>query len=189
MAKDRINHAIQRGQGKSSSGAMLEPLLIEAMSSGNVAIVIDCLTDNKLRALQDIKLILSKYGAQVTPTNYLFAKKGVVRIKPGSGSHSFDNVLEIALEAEGIEDVQEGEGKDGKPEIHVLTEPSKTGVVTWTLRDMIADLEVLGHSIEWVPNEDTIAEVPESEADDLGMLIEKLEDHSDVNEVYTNAKP
>ncbi|KAF8245085.1 DUF28-domain-containing protein [Wilcoxina mikolae CBS 423.85] len=182
--------AIQRGQGKSTSGAALEPVLVEAMGPGNVALVIDGLTDNKLRALQEIKYILNKYHGQATPSSYLFARKGIIRIEAGSGGHEFDNVLESALEVDGTEDVEESEGEEGKPEIVITTEPARAGAVAAEVRRRLPGLEVASYGIEWVPNEDTMVEVVPGEKSEglLQELIEKLEESDEVASVYTNAK-
>ncbi|TKA71829.1 hypothetical protein B0A49_06172, partial [Cryomyces minteri] len=76
FAKASIEAAIARGQGVSASGAKLESLTIEAILPPSVAVVIDCETDNKLRTLADVRLLIKHYEGNVTPTNYLFAKKG-----------------------------------------------------------------------------------------------------------------
>jgi len=190
MPKDRVNTAIDRGQGKSASGAALEPVLIEAIGPGKVALVIDCLTDNKLRTLQDVKYILGKHNAQTTQTAYLFSRKGLVRILLGSGGHEFDTVLETALEVEGTEDVEEvAEGEDGKPEVLITTEPAQVRLVATGVKEKLPGLEIINYGIEWVPNEGTMVEVEqEKPATSLEELLEKLEDVSEVNDVYTNAK-
>jgi transcriptional/translational regulatory protein YebC/TACO1 len=191
MPKDRITTAIERGQGRSTSGAALEPVLVEAMGPGNVALVVDCLTDNKLRTLQDIKYILGKHNGQVTPTSYLFVRKGMVRIKAGSGGHGFDSVLESALEVDGTEDVEEiAEGEDGKPEFLITTEPARTGPVSSEIKQRLPGLEVINYGIEWVPNEDTmVGDLSEKHSQMLSELLEKLEESDDVSDVYTNLKP
>lgn len=190
MPKDRITTALERGQGRSTSGAALETVLVEAIGPGNVALVVDCLTDNKLRTLQDVKYILGKHNGQVTPTSYLFARKGMVRVVAGSGGHEFDSVLESALEIEGTEDVEEvAEGEDGKPEILITTEPARTGPVATEIRQRLPGLKVINYGIEWVPNEDTmVGDLSEKNGQSLSELLEKLEEADDVSDVYTNAK-
>jgi len=191
MPKDRITTAIERGQGKSATGVALEPVFIEAIGPGKVALVIDCLTDNKLRTLQDVKALLGKYSAQTTPTAYLFSRKGLVRVLAGSGGHTFDTVLETALEVEGTEDVEEvAEGEDGKPEVVITTEPAQVRVVATGVKEKLPGLEIINYGIEWVPNDDTMVEMGrEKWATPLEELLEKLDDVPEVNDVYTNAKP
>ncbi|KAI5820056.1 transcriptional regulator TACO1-like protein [Pyronema omphalodes] len=190
MPKDRINTAIQRGLGKSASGVALEPVLVEGMGPGNVALVIDALTDSKLRALQDIKYILNKYHGQSTPSGYLFTRKGVLHIPAGSGGYEFDSILETALEIEGTEDVEEGMSDEGTPEFIITTDPSKVGNVAAELRNTMPGLQLSGYGMEWVPNEDTMVEVPPGDKSEglLQELIEKLEESPEVVSVYTNAK-
>ena len=118
--KASIETAIARGQGTSASGAALEPLVIEAIFPPSVAAIIDCLTDSKLRTLQDVRLLIKNHEGSVTPTNYLFEKKGrvVFHKKEGIGA---DEALEAALEVGALDVVEDEEGK-----VVMFTEPSIT---------------------------------------------------------------
>jgi transcriptional/translational regulatory protein YebC/TACO1 len=195
MSKDRITTAIERGQGRSATGAALQPLLISAMVPRNVALLIDCAAENKLRALQDVKSVLTKHNAQLTPADYLFSKKGIIRIAAGSGGHGFSDVMMTALEIDGTEDVREVDdvqarlsGGVATPEFVIITDPARTGVVAQEVKNKLVGLQISTYGIEWVPNEDTKVEVTETKAEELCDILEKLEDISDVNKVYTNIK-
>ena len=110
MAKATMESAIAKGQGVSTSGAPLEPLTIEAMLPSSVAAVIECLTDMRARALQDVRYLVKKAGGIATPTSYLFEKKGKVTFEGQPGLNP-DDYLEQAIEA-GATDV--GAGEDGR---------------------------------------------------------------------------
>lgn len=184
MSKDRIQSAVNRGLGVSSTGASLEPLTVEAIFHG-AAIVIDIMTDNRLRALADVKNILTKAGAQATPTSYLFNRNGIILVK-GPGVDP-DSVLEKALEVDGVEEVEEG-GDTG--EVMVLTEPGSITAVARALRAGVEEgVEVASKGIEWVPNEETQVDAPTGKpGEEFEKMVGLLEEYNDVVAVYTNVR-
>ena len=97
LPKTSIESAIAKGQGKSVSGAPLESLTIEAMLPFFVAAIIECQTDQKARVLQDIRFLIKDHGGIITPTGYLFEKKGriIFERKKGIGP---DDILEKVIE-------------------------------------------------------------------------------------------
>ncbi|EON61561.1 hypothetical protein W97_00776 [Coniosporium apollinis CBS 100218] len=183
VPKANIESAIARGQGVSASGAALEPVTVEAIFPPSVAVVIDCLTDNKLRILADIRHLIKQHQGSVTPTNYLFEKKGQIIFKPKEGLGA-DEVLDTALEAApGVLDVVEG--ADGR--VVVFTEPADTKGTGETLSGALG-LEVEESEIIWDPNEDTKVEISDEEAAQaLSGFAEKLQDISGVQAMYMNA--
>src|SRR5436190_22490915 len=92
--KSSIEAAIARGQGISFTGAALESVILEAILPPSVAFVIDCQTDSKLRLLQDLRLIIKNYGGTVTPTSYLFEKKGIIVFEKDERGIGVDEVLD-----------------------------------------------------------------------------------------------
>ncbi|KAL7276315.1 hypothetical protein RUND412_000729 [Rhizina undulata] len=185
MAKAHIESAISRGQGVSAEGTVLESVLVECMGPGSVAILVDCLTDNKLRTLQDVKHTISRNHATATPTSYLFTKKGVIRLQPGG--IEFDTIFESSLEIEGTEDVEEVSDEEFKG-IEVTTDPTKTFAVTGDLKKKLPGIEIISSGIEWIANDDTKVSILDdsTEMQELITLIDALESNNDVNEVYTN---
>lgn len=181
MPKDRIAAAVARGQGVSPTGAQLDPMLIECMGPGSVAMMVTGMTDNTRRTLQAVREILSKNGATQTPTSYMFAKKGIVRV-----AGSIDEIMESALEIDGTEDVIEDEDEGM---VQVITDPTRLSVVAEGIKDTLASVRICSAGIEWVPNEDTMVELAEAgDSDALDNLVEKLEECQDVGEIYTNLK-
>lgn len=146
--KASIEAAIARGQGRSLNGAALENLTIEAMIPPSVATIIECQTDSKLKTLQDIRQLVIKFGGTLTPTTYMFERKGKVVFEKADGVES-DKVLDEAIAAGAI-DVDEDE--DGK--VVVFTDPSGTMSAAGRLSDVLG-IKVESSDIIWDPNEDT----------------------------------
>ncbi|CUS11915.1 unnamed protein product [Tuber aestivum] len=189
MSKEKMEAAVKRGQGVSASGAALESVQIECMGPGSVAMIIECQTDNKLGCLARVKLILRKYGATVTPTSYLFTRRGIIRLS--TGDNSYDTLLESSIEIDGTEDINEiePEEKGSKVGVEVTTDPAKTVAVADGLKSRLSGVEILRSSIGWVPNGETLVSVDDEKASEgLIKLINALEEMSDVSEVYTNIK-
>ncbi|KAK5194224.1 hypothetical protein LTR16_007105, partial [Cryomyces antarcticus] len=169
FAKASIEAAIARGQGVSASGAKLESLTIEAILPPSVAVVIDCETDNKLRTLADVRLLIKHHEGSVTPTNYLFAKRGrIVFQKEGIGA---DEVLEGALDAGALDVTEDAEGK-----VVVYTEPNDTKATAETLSSLLG-LEAERSDIIWDPNVDTkVGLEDEQSVKDLSDFVEELQE-------------
>lgn len=180
VPKSLIESAIARGQGISASGAALESVVVEAMLPPTVATVIDCQTDNKLRTLADIRLLIKEHEGSVTPTTYLFEKKGriVFREKDGVG---VEEVLEEALEAGALDVIANSEGK-----VVVFTETNETKATAQALASSLG-LEIDETDIIWDPTEDTKFDLEEEEAAKrLGRFLEELQEISGVQGVYMN---
>ncbi|KAF2427173.1 DUF28-domain-containing protein [Tothia fuscella] len=181
--KDSIEAAIKRGQGLSTTGKPLEAVTVEAVLPPGVATVIECLTESKLRTLTDIRTIITKRGGKVSPTAYLFDRKGRVTFKPAEGI-TLDSVLEYALEQEGFEDIEE-ETRDGQGvQISVMTEPNATKAVADALQAKFG-LEIENSEIEWQPNSEV--DVPSEDVPLLDELVEQIRDNSAVQNVWLNA--
>ena len=179
LPKASIEIAIARGQGISATGARLEPVTIEAMIPPSVAAVIDIQTDNKLRTLADVRLVIKEHGGQVTPTAYLFERKGQIVFRAKDGV-ALDDLLEPALEAGGLDIL---EGSDGAFEVY--TEPAATKTVTDALTKALG-LEVQASDIVYDPSDRVQLQSMEEE-ENLASMINKLKDIQGVQEIYVNA--
>lgn len=103
--KTSVDSAIARGQGVSSTGAALQPVVVEAMLPASIAVVIDCQSSSKARTLQELRAIIKRHEGNVTPTCYMFSKRGRIVIeRDGDGSPDAEDLLDEAVEA-GAEDV------------------------------------------------------------------------------------
>lgn len=180
VPKSSIEAAIARGQGLSASGAALESLVLEAVLPPSVATIIECQTDNKLRALADIRLLVKEAGGQVSTVGYMFEKKGriVLQKKDGVG---VDRVLEAALEMDALDVVEDEQGR-----AVIYTEPSFTTSTAETLANELG-MEVEESEIIYDPIEDTKVEVDEEEAAvKLGSFLDELQEVQGVQGVYMN---
>jgi len=181
FAKASIEAAIARGQGRSLTGVSLERLTVEGILPNNVAVIVECETDNKLRTLANIKLVIKDNGGTATPSSYLFEKKGriVFDQKEGVG---LDEVMDPALEA-GATDVDELE--DGS--VVVFTAPEETKTVGEAVSAALGT-QIKTSDIIWDPNEDTKTVIPsEDAAEDLADFVDiMMEEESTVHAISMN---
>lgn len=181
FAKASIEAAIARGQGRSLTGVSLERLTVEGILPNNVAVIVECETDNKLRTLANIKLVIKDNGGTATPSSYLFEKKGriVFDQKDGVG---LDEVMDPALEAGAI-DVDELE--DGC--VVVFTAPEETKTVGEAVSAALG-AQIKTSDIIWDPNEDTKTVIPSEEAaEDLADFVDiMMEEEATVNAISMN---
>jgi transcriptional/translational regulatory protein YebC/TACO1 len=177
FSKSSIEGAVARGQGRSASGATLESVTIEAVSPP-AALMIDIETDSKARVLQDLRVILKKYGAREGAAAYLFEKRGRSMFTPRDGV-GVDEVFETAVEA-GALDVEEGE--EGR--IVVDTEIEGTQTAEKRIVEEMK-LELDSSDTVWHPTEQ-VEEADQSVCATLSKLQEELEDYDDVRAVYSN---
>ncbi len=176
MPKDNIERAIKKGTGDLEGVDYVEGTY-EGYGPGGVAILIDTLTDNKNRTAADIRSILSKNGGNLGETgcvSYLFQRKGLITFN--TDTYSEDEIFEIALEA-GAEDVSTEEGV-----IEVITDPDDFNTVLEALQE--AGKETLSAEITKIP--DATITLPDDKTRKALRLIEKIDDHEDVQSVSTN---
>jgi transcriptional/translational regulatory protein YebC/TACO1 len=175
--------AINRGQGKSASGAALEYVMLEAIMPPQVAMIIEAESDNSKRTLGDLKLVIKKAGGISTPTSYLFEKRGRIFFEEDE-KLGVDDVLDEAIEA-GAEDVEADEDN----RIVVWTEPSKTTSAAVALQERLG-LKVATSDVVWDANEDTKVPLDAEEHRDalkaLKECIDKLRDTDNIQGVYAN---
>lgn len=170
FAKASIEAAIARGQGRSLDGATLESVTVEGILPNNVGVIVECETDNKLRTLADVRLVIKENGGAATPSSYLFEKKGrvVFERKEGVG---MDEVMEPALDA-GATDVDELE--DGS--VVVFAAPEDTKAVGEAVSEALG-IQIKTSSIIWDPNEETKTPVAsEDAAQDLSAFVDDMMD-------------
>ena len=180
MTKDTIERAIKRGCGD-QDGQQLEEIRYEGYGVGGVAVMVDCLTDNRQRTVAEVRHAFSKNGGNMGNDGsvaYLFQRLGILSFDTREGQVSEDALLEAALEA-GADDVQ---SEDGFTE--VITSPENYNAVADALN--AAGLEPMESDVTMRP--DTMIELDEDNARTLMKMLEALEDLDDVQEVYSNAE-
>jgi len=176
MPADRIQSAIDRGTG-AGKGDALEELRYEGYGPAGVAILVDCMTDNRNRTAPAIRHVFSKNGGSLGETNsvaWMFERKGVISAQ--LGDHDADEVELAAIEA-GAEDTQVDSGT-----IEVTTEPSDLEAVRKAVEAAgvtIENAEVTMQPKQTVP-------VGEDKAAAVLRLLEALEEEDDVQSVHAN---
>ncbi|MDM8522828.1 YebC/PmpR family DNA-binding transcriptional regulator [Desulfococcaceae bacterium HSG8] len=177
MPKDNIERAIKKGTGE-LEGVNYEESVYEGYGPGGVAILIDSLTDNKNRAVADIRHIFNKRGGNLGENGcvaWMFEKKGYFNIEKSSVDE--DTLMETALDA-GAEDVRE----DGDS-FEVITAPEDFEAVKEAIDK--ASIPCIESEITMLPQNTTT--LSGKEAEQMIRLMDALEDCDDVQKVYTNA--
>ncbi|MFL5353114.1 YebC/PmpR family DNA-binding transcriptional regulator [Archangium sp.] len=176
MPNDNIQRAIKKGTGE-LEGESYEEIVYEGYGPGGVAVVVECLTDNRNRTASDMRNMFSKEGGNLGAegsVSWMFHKKGVITVKPGP---SEDQVMEKALEA-GAEDVL-NHGTDG---FEVRTTPAD-------LHAVAASLEQAGLALgeqKWTYIPQNSVRLEGDTAKRMLKLMELLEDNDDVQNVHAN---
>jgi YebC/PmpR family DNA-binding regulatory protein len=175
---DNIERAVKRGSGAESGGAAYETIMYEGYGPSGVAVLIECLTDNRNRAASEVRVAVTRnHGTIADPgsVSYLFSRRGVVTLAKAELSE--DDVLTAVLEA-GAEEVNDlGESWE------VLCGASDVVAVRTALQD--AGIDYDSAESTWWPSLNV--PIDDETATKLGRLIEALEDSDEVQNVYTNA--
>ncbi|MBI2844159.1 MAG: YebC/PmpR family DNA-binding transcriptional regulator [Armatimonadetes bacterium] len=177
MPADNIKRAIQRGTGE-IEGAIYEEITYEGYGPAGVAVLVQCLTDNRNRTVADIRNIFGKAGGSLGESGcvaWMFEQKGLVSVPAETADE--DSVMMATLDA-GAEDIRVEEDT-----IEVITKPEDLHAVRDALTN--ADLAFSEAEIEMLPK-NTVRVEDGKEASQVLRLVEMLEDLDDVQHVYAN---
>jgi YebC/PmpR family DNA-binding regulatory protein len=177
MPKDNVERAIKRGTGD-LEGVSYEELRYEGYGPAGVAVMVDCLTDNKTRTVADVRHAFSKHGGNLGTDGsvaFLFKHCGQMLFAPGTDE---DKLMEAALEA-GAEDVVTND--DGS--IEVITDPYEFAAV----KDALAKAGLQPELSEVTMKPANENELTGDDAVKMQKLLDALESLDDVQEVYTTA--
>jgi YebC/PmpR family DNA-binding regulatory protein len=178
VPNDNIDRALKRGSGAEAGGADYQTIMYEGYGPNGVAMLIECLTDNRNRAASDVRVAMTRNGGSMADpgsVSYLFSRKGVVIVPKGSLSE--DDVLGAVLDA-GAEEVNDlGEAYE------VVCAATDVVAVRTALQTAGIDYESADTS--FLPSMQV--EVDEDTARKVFKLIDALEDSDDVQNVYANA--
>ncbi|MDH2455063.1 YebC/PmpR family DNA-binding transcriptional regulator [Corynebacterium bovis] len=177
VPNDNIERARKRGSGEESGGADWETIMYEGYGPNGVAVLIECLTDNRNRAATDVRTAMTKNGgsmADAGSVSYLFSRKGVAVLD--KGDHTEDDILLAVLDA-GAEEVN-----DLGEKFEIVCDASDIPAVRGALQESGIDYD----SID--PDFRASVEVPldVDGARKIMRLIDALEDSDDVQNVFTN---
>jgi YebC/PmpR family DNA-binding regulatory protein len=178
VPNDNIDRAVRRGSGQEAGGATYENITYEGYAPGGVAVLVECLTDNRNRAASDVRVAFTRNGGALADpgsVSYLFNRKGVVIVGKTAGVTE-DDLLGAVLEA-GAEEVN-----DLGDSFEVTSEATDVVAVRSALLDAGIDYE--SADIAFVPT----MEIPvdEDHARSVFRVIDALEDSDDVQDVYAN---
>jgi YebC/PmpR family DNA-binding regulatory protein len=178
VPNDNIDRAVKRGSGQEAGGAQYENITYEGYAPGGVAVLVQCLTDNRNRAASDVRVAFTRNGGSMADpgsVSYLFNRKGVVIVNK-AGSLAEDDVLAAVLDA-GAEEVNDlGEA------FEVISEASDMVAVRTALQDAGIDYESADAAM--LPTMEI--DLDEDQARKVLRLIDALEDSDDVQDVYAN---
>ncbi len=177
MPKNNIERAIKKGTGD-LEGVNYEEILYEGYGPGGAAVLVESLTDNKNRAVADIRYIFNKNGGNLGENGcvaWMFSKKGYIVSEKAAVDE--EQIMEIAIDA-GAEDVREDNGN-----FEIITEPEdfeavKTALESGSIPYLVGEVTMLPQST---------SNLEGKEAEQMYRLMEALEDCEDVQKVYTNA--
>ncbi len=174
---DNIERARKRGGGEEAGGAEWQTIMYEGYGPGGVAVLIECLTDNRNRAASDVRTALTRNGGTLADPNsvsYMFTRKGVILL-PKEGTTE-DDVMMAVLDA-GAEEVNDlGES------FEVISEAGDLVAVRKALQDAGVDYE--SAEANFLPS--VSVELDEDNAKKVFRLLEALEDSDDVQNVFAN---
>jgi YebC/PmpR family DNA-binding regulatory protein len=176
MPADNIKRAIMKGTGE-LEGATYDEISYEGYGPGGVAILLEVLTDNKNRSVSELRHIFSKNAGNIGESGcvaWMFSRKGYLVVEKSKTSE--DDLLDIILEA-GAEDLRE----DGS-NYEIFTPPDKYEAVVEALKNN--DIEIAASSLGQIPQ--NYVKLEGKQAQQLLRLMEELEDHDDVQNVWAN---
>ncbi|RKX60722.1 MAG: YebC/PmpR family DNA-binding transcriptional regulator [Thermodesulfobacteriota bacterium] len=175
MPKENIERAIKKALGQ-EEGTNYEEAVFEGYGPGGVAFLLKAITDNRRRTVSELRHIFSKHGGSLAEPGavaWIFEHKGLIVVP----KENEEKILEIAIEL-GAEDTKEYES-----EIEIITEPSQFEEIKKALEK--EGIKIISAKVTMVPKT-TVPVNDEATAQSVLRLMETLEDHDDIQQVYVN---
>ncbi|GAA2498113.1 YebC/PmpR family DNA-binding transcriptional regulator [Winogradskya humida] len=177
VPNNNIDNAVKRGSGLEAGGADWQTIMYEGYGPNGVALLIECLTDNRNRAATEVRTALTRNGgtfADAGSVSYLFNRKGVILVPKGTLTE--DDLMMAALEA-GADEIN-----DLGDSFEIVSEPTDLVAVRTALQDAGIDYDSAESSL--IPT--MTVPVDEEAARKVLKLIDVLEDSDDVQNIYAN---
>jgi len=178
LPNDNIERAIKRGAGLDGGAVDYQTIMYEGYGPNGVAILIECLTDNKNRAAADVRLAVTRNGGTMADpgsVSYQFSRKGVIVVERSESTNE-DSILEAVLEV-GVDDIQ-----DRGEQFIITTDPSQMVAVRTALQSAGIDYE--SADVEFISSMPVQTDI--DTARKVIALIDALEDSDEVQNVYSN---
>jgi YebC/PmpR family DNA-binding regulatory protein len=178
VPNENIDRAVRRGAGAEAGGAQYENITYEGYAPGGVAVLVQCLTDNRNRAASDVRVAFTRNGGSMADpgsVSYLFSRRGLVIVGKTAGLTE-DDVLAAGLAA-GAEEVN-----DLGASFEIISEPTDMVAVRTALQNAGIDYE--SADAAFLPSVEI--DLDEDHAKRVFKLIDALEDSDDVQDVYAN---
>jgi YebC/PmpR family DNA-binding regulatory protein len=180
MPKDKVESAIRRASGKEATE--YEEILYEGYGPHGIAILVETATDNPTRTVSNVRSYFNKEGGNLASTGsvgFLFKRMGVFRLNPAGLN---PDELELELIDYGLEEMGESSGEKGEPQLVIRCAFNDFGHMQKALEDRgITPLSAESEYIALTPTE-----LPESHADEVLRLVDRLEQDDDVQKVFHN---
>ncbi len=182
VPNDNIDRAVKRGSGAEAGGADYQTIMYEGYGPAGVAVLVECLTDNKNRAAMEVRTTMTRNGGTLADpgsVSFMFHRKGVVVVpagQDGGGSVTEDDLIDATLEAGAEEVVDLGE------QLEVVSDPSDLVAVREALQGAGVDYD----SAEASFRPDMSVEVGTEDAGKVFRLVDALDDLDDVQNVFSN---
>lgn len=181
MPKENIEKAIKKGS-KQIGGESFEEFLCEGMGPGNIAIIIEGVTDNKNRTINELKQLFARHGGKITPERsirWLFERCGIIKIPLNINSKEKEEEIELKAIEIGAKNFKKESGF-----LKIYTNPEELEIIKKRLIDN--NFSPKDNFLEWVPKEEVFCE--KENLKNLRSLFEALEENDDVQQVYSNLK-
>jgi YebC/PmpR family DNA-binding regulatory protein len=169
VPSDNVERAVKRGSGLETGGAEYQTIMYEGYGPNGVALLVECLTDNRNRAASEVRVAITRNGG-----SYLFNRKGVILVSRSSSTE--DAILEATLDA-GAQEVN-----DLGETFEIITEATDLVKVRTSLQNAGIDYE--SADVQFVPS--LTIPVEDDVAERIFKLLEAIEDSDEVQNVYSN---
>ena len=181
MPKDKIQYAIDKAAGN-NDGDNFEQIFYEGYGPHGIALMVETATDNPTRTVANVRFAFKKELGNLGTSGsvaFMFDQLGVFRLSPDGIER---DELELELIDAGLEDMVDGLGEGGEPQLLVRCQREEFGTMQSALEGR--GLSVIASGMEWVPKTQT--ELDDAQAEDVFKLIERLEADDDVQHVFHN---
>ena len=180
MPKDKVDGAIKRASGQDQKEYQV--VLYEGYAPHGIAVLVETATDNVVRTVANVRMHFKDYGGNMGNTGsvaFMFNRMGVFRLSPEGINQ---DELELDLIDHGLEEIGEGKGEKGGPQLIIRCAFNDFGKMQAAIEER--KLNVLSAELEYIPQ--NMTELPEDKAQEVLKLVDEMEQDEDVQRVFHN---